>query len=322
MPTPSVGLDPDPAAVLLDDVAGDRQPETGPAGLAADPRPVDLVEALEDPGLGGPRDADPVVGDGDDDLVGRPHRTLTADVAAVGAELHRVVEEVDEDLAEPVLVAADRRQRLVDRRSRGRRPGGRRRAAAARSTRSRPRRGRAARATPSAPPLSIRDRSSSSLTIWTRWPVSTSILSIRSRIRGGIASPAASASRVERLGQQADRRERRPQLVRQVVDELGPDLLEPAQLGDVLEDEPDVPAGRAGARGPRAAGRRRRRRPPRRSPTRSSSAATGDRLDLGVEERLDQRPADERAGRTAEERVGGRVRAGRCAGRRRPIRTP
>ena len=42
----------------------------------------------------------------------------------------------------------------------------------------------------------MRDRSSSSLTIWTRWPVSTSILSIRSRIRGGTASPAASASRV------------------------------------------------------------------------------------------------------------------------------
>ena len=34
----------------------------------------------------------------------------------------------------------------------------------------------------------------------------------------------------QRLGEQADRRERRPQLVRQVVDELGPDLLEAAQL--------------------------------------------------------------------------------------------
>ena len=77
-----VGFDPDPAAVLLDDVPGDRQAETRPAGLAADAGSVDLVEALEDPRLGGPRDADPVVGDGDDDLVagrigrspGRRHR--------------------------------------------------------------------------------------------------------------------------------------------------------------------------------------------------------------------------------------------------------
>ena len=48
----------------------------------------------------------------------------------------------------------------------------------------------------SVPPPSIRDRSSSSLTIWTRWPVSTSTLAIRSRIRAGTASPAASASRL------------------------------------------------------------------------------------------------------------------------------
>ena len=48
----------------------------------------------------------------------------------------------------------------------------------------------------SVPPPSMRDRSSSSLTIWTRWPVSTSILAIRSRILAGIASPTASASRL------------------------------------------------------------------------------------------------------------------------------
>ena len=45
-------------------------------------------------------------------------------------------------------------------------------------------------------PLSMRERSMISLTIWTRWPVSTSILAIRSRIFGGIAFPAASASRL------------------------------------------------------------------------------------------------------------------------------
>ena len=47
----------------------------------------------------------------------------------------------------------------------------------------------------SVPPLSMRDRSSSSLTICTRWPVSTSILPIRSRIFGGRPASLASASR-------------------------------------------------------------------------------------------------------------------------------
>ena len=61
----------------------------------------------------------------------------------------------------------------------------------------------------------------------------------RDRVAGGLGVAG------ERLGQQADGRERRPQLVRQVVDELGPDLLEPAQLGDVLEDDPDAVERRA-----------------------------------------------------------------------------
>ena len=104
--------------------------------------------------------------------------------------------EVDEDLAEPRRVAADGRQAGRRPRPAARRPGGRRTGAAARSIRSRPGRGRPGRRPGSSPPLSIRDRSSSSLTIWTRWPVSTSILPIRSRILAGMASPAASASRV------------------------------------------------------------------------------------------------------------------------------
>src|SRR6476646_9964731 len=47
-------LDPDPAAVLLQDVPRDRQAETG--APATDAGPVDLVEALEDPALVGLRD--------------------------------------------------------------------------------------------------------------------------------------------------------------------------------------------------------------------------------------------------------------------------
>ena len=57
-----VRVDPDPAAVLLDDVAGDREPEPrAAAGLGPQPCPVDLVEPLEDPVLGGARDADAVI---------------------------------------------------------------------------------------------------------------------------------------------------------------------------------------------------------------------------------------------------------------------
>ena len=70
--------------MLLDDVPGDRQPETRAA--AADADPVDLVEPLEDPGLVGLRDADPVVLD----RQRRPRRrtpnvTRTSDGAAVAA---------------------------------------------------------------------------------------------------------------------------------------------------------------------------------------------------------------------------------------------
>ena len=52
----------------------------------------------------------------------------------------------------------------------------------------------------------------------------------------------------ERLREQAHRRQRSPQLVRQVVDELGPDLLEAAELRDVLENDPETV--RWGAPGP------------------------------------------------------------------------
>ena len=114
-PGPLDRLDPDPAAVLLDDVARDRQPEARSAGRTADPRSVDLVEALEDPRLGRARDADAVVLDGDDDLrAGGTDRDQH--LTAVGAELHRVVEEVDEDLPDPLLVALHRREPTAARR--------------------------------------------------------------------------------------------------------------------------------------------------------------------------------------------------------------
>ena len=132
--------------MLPDDVAGNGQPEARAA--AAHPNPIDLVEAFEDPRPVGGRDADPVIldrqqhgvangPDGDPDLgddgLGRdaiPVRNAVRNavrdpVQFVGCavrsilgppELQRVVDEVDHDLAEPGLVAANhwRASRNVD----------------------------------------------------------------------------------------------------------------------------------------------------------------------------------------------------------------
>ena len=169
------------------------RPRPGPA--AAHPGPVGLVEPLEDPRSVGLRDADPVIDDRGDDLVTAPSH-LDPDLAAVGAELDRVVDEVDEHLAEARLVAAHGRQagRDVDdqRDARcGRRTGGGARSSSPPATRGRRRpRARAGRR-----PRSARGRAARS-TIWTRWPVSTSIFVIRSRIRPGTSVVSASRARV------------------------------------------------------------------------------------------------------------------------------
>src|SRR6186997_3167138 len=65
-PDPLLRLDPDPAAVLLQDVPGDRQAQ--PRAATADPGPVDLVEPLEDPALVALRNADALVRNRHDDL--------------------------------------------------------------------------------------------------------------------------------------------------------------------------------------------------------------------------------------------------------------
>ena len=64
-------LDGDLAAVGLRDVADDREPESGAAGLAA-ARPIDAVEALEDPFEIARRDPDAVVAHDDRDAVVDP----------------------------------------------------------------------------------------------------------------------------------------------------------------------------------------------------------------------------------------------------------
>ena len=295
--------------------------------------PVDLVEPLEDPGLVRRRDADPVVLDGRTTSSPSPGRDPDLGRSSVATR------------SSPSPAADPRPARTSGRCGRGsRRPGRdaprRRGPAAGRPRHRRPaaapadrRTGGAARAASvatrprstssrrtSGPPPSIRARSSSSLTIWTRWPVSTSIFAIRSRIRGGTAVARRLGVAGQRLGEQADRRERRPQLVRQVVDELGPDLLEAAQLRHVLEDDPDAADRRApGAddedRPVRAAqpelARRRARRPgqPRSAPRpgrRGTSRSPSGR---------EASPAGGGGGcgrRHSRARPGRRRRAGRC----------
>ena len=216
------------------------------------------------------------------------------------------MDEVDDDLAEPRLVAADRREarRDVDDEAQ----------ALALGEEPEPL-GRVRGDPPevdvveqdSGPPPSIRARSSSSLTIWTRWPVSTSILPIRSRIRGGHGVAGRLGVAGQRLGEEADRRERRPQLVREVVDELGPDLLEPAQLRDVLEHDPHAAERRA----PRPDDEDRAVGPLSRNSPDAPPVCARRRdqvLDPGVDERLERRPPAQRAGGRREEQVGRRVR--------------
>jgi hypothetical protein len=87
--------------VELDDPLGQGEPEPGALGrgrLAAA-----LLERLEDPLAVLGSDPGPGVGDGDQHLapVGqRPH----VDPSTVGGELHRVGEQVDDDLLDPELV--------------------------------------------------------------------------------------------------------------------------------------------------------------------------------------------------------------------------
>ena len=111
----------------------------------------------------------------------------------------------------------------------------------------------------------------------------------------------------EGLGQQPDGRQRRSQLVRQVVDELGPDLLKSAQLADVREHEPHAARCRApgadeqrravGAAQADLAGR-----------VALVEGRPGERLDLRIEEHLEEVQPQQRPGRPIDERMRRSVR--------------
>src|SRR5712692_4361896 len=107
-------LDPDPAAVQFDESFREREPEASAlALLRAD---VGLLELLEDPL--------PVFGRNARASVGHRHLHLTVDLrrgyhdaASLRRELHRVREQVEDDLAQPPLVAFDQvdARRLLER---------------------------------------------------------------------------------------------------------------------------------------------------------------------------------------------------------------
>ncbi len=268
--------------MLFDHVARDREPETGaPAAnphavdlveALEDPRPIGrrdadavVLDRENDLVTGGP-DGDPDLGHGRCDRSGRRTaglgrlakesevlgtrgirergRRACADGEPVlgAAELQRVVDEVHDDLAEPRLVTAYRRHptRNVDDEAQplalGEQP----------------------------QPLGRVRRHSPEIDIVEQdeWPAALDPgegeqlvdhldempgldLDLADPIAHPRRNPVARGLGVagERLGQEADGRERGPQLVREVVDELRPDLLEPAQLGHVLEDHPDAADG-------------------------------------------------------------------------------
>ena len=242
--------------MLLDDVPGDRQSQPGPATTDTDP--IDLVEALEDAALVGLRNADAMIlhrqadlvtgrGDRHPDLRARTvrRRVLPGRLAAVtggnasfrSAEFQGVVDEIDDDLAEPRLIAANRghARRRVDDDPQSLAVG------------------------EEAQPLGRLDRDPAEVDVVEEDDRPATLdpgevqqlvdhLDEMARLDLDLADPIAHLRRNaiagrlrvprQRLREEADGRQRRPELVGQVVDELGPDLLEAAQLGDVLEDDP------------------------------------------------------------------------------------
>src|SRR4029077_12911232 len=100
-PLADTAVDGDLAADRLDQVLDDREAQAGPPQLPA-PRLVDAVEAFEDAGQVVAGDADPGVGDFQDDGV-PPQAAADADGAELGGILDRVVDQVVEDLADRLL---------------------------------------------------------------------------------------------------------------------------------------------------------------------------------------------------------------------------
>src|SRR5437016_1410974 len=101
------------AAVQLDQAAADRQAEAGAAVLARE-RVLDLVEGLADPRQLVRRDADAAVRYGDGEAAALLEPRVERDGAALGRELDRVGQEIEQDLLDRARIGLDRRQVVVD----------------------------------------------------------------------------------------------------------------------------------------------------------------------------------------------------------------
>ena len=108
-------LDPDSATVQLNEALRESQTETGPLALAE--TEGRLLELFEDPVLISKRDAWPRIRHRDQHLIAAP-RCRDDDPAARRGELDRIRQQVEDNLAEPPLVAPDdvdvRRQLEID----------------------------------------------------------------------------------------------------------------------------------------------------------------------------------------------------------------
>src|SRR5207248_4800381 len=107
-----LAFDPDAAAVQLDELLGQRQTESGALLLLRVIAP-DLAELLEHGLMIFGRDADPGVADRDLEPAGIAMRRYV-DAAAVGRDLDRVGQQVDEDLLHLALVGLHLAQPLSD----------------------------------------------------------------------------------------------------------------------------------------------------------------------------------------------------------------
>src|SRR5262245_62852837 len=96
-PLPDLALDPDPPPVQLDELPAERQPQPSTLGLLV--RSADLPEFLEDRLLVLGRNPDPRIGHRDLDRV-LQWPSLDIDAAAIGRELDRVGEQVQDHLAD------------------------------------------------------------------------------------------------------------------------------------------------------------------------------------------------------------------------------
>ena len=209
----------------------DGEPEPGAAGVAG-PRDVHPIEPLEDPGQVRIRDARAAVADGDaDDAVLANGAEL--DGAVGGGVVDGVLDEVADGVVELERVRQDR--------ARFRGDGGpddqalalgqRRQLAGHRGE------GRLQRAGGRHQPLLPR--------VETGQPQQVAHQALHPRaVPGDDGDEAALLGAVfvdEGLDPAPDRGERRPQLVRDVGDEVLPDLVGPAVLGDVVEDQGHAP---------------------------------------------------------------------------------